>query len=38
MPEMRLNPARKTLEDFEFDDFELIGYQSHPRIKAPIAV
>lgn len=38
LPQMRLNPARTRLEDFEFDDFELIGYQAHPPIKAPIAV
>ncbi|HKL50795.1 MAG TPA: thymidylate synthase [Wenzhouxiangellaceae bacterium] len=38
LPQMRLNPARKRLEDFEFDDFELTGYQAHPPIKAPIAV
>ena len=38
LPQMRLNPARKRLEDFEFDDFELVGYQCHPPIKAPIAV
>jgi len=37
-PQMRLNPARERLEDFEFDDFELIGYQAHPPIRAPIAV
>jgi len=38
LPVMRLNPERMRLEDFVFDDFELIGYQSHPPIKAPIAV
>ena len=38
LPQMRLNPARKRLEDFEFDDFELTGYQAYPPIKAPIAV
>ena len=38
LPQMRLNPARKRLEEFEFDDFELVGYQAHPPIKAPIAV
>ncbi len=38
LPEMRLNPARERLEDFEFDDFKLAGYQAHPPIKAPIAV
>ncbi len=38
LPQMRLNPERKRLEDFEFDDFELVGYQAHPPIKAPIAI
>ena len=38
LPQMRLNPARNRLEDFEFDDFELVGYRAHPPIKAPIAV
>ena len=37
-PKMRLNPERKRLDDFVFEDFELIGYQSHPPIKAPIAI
>ncbi|MDT8437687.1 MAG: thymidylate synthase [Wenzhouxiangellaceae bacterium] len=38
LPEMRLNPDRARLEDFVFEDFELVGYQAHPPIKAPIAV
>jgi thymidylate synthase len=38
LPEMRLNPERSRLEDFVFEDFELVGYQAHPSIKAPIAV
>lgn len=38
LPEMRLNAERRRLEDFVFDDFELVGYQAHPSIKAPIAV
>lgn len=37
-PKMRLNPERRRLEDFVYEDFELLGYQSHPAIKAPIAV
>lgn len=37
-PIMRLNPERTRIEDFVFEDFELIDYQSHPAIKAPIAV
>ena len=38
LPEMRLNPAIKKITDFTFADFELIGYDPHPSIKAPIAV
>jgi thymidylate synthase len=37
-PTMRLNTERTRLEDFVFEDFELIDYQSHPAIRAPIAV
>ncbi len=37
-PQMRLNPARRRLEDFVYEDFELVGYDPHPAIKAPIAV
>ena len=38
LPQMRINPAIKNLEDFKFEDFELINYESHPAIKAPVAV
>lgn len=38
LPEMHLNPHVTNLFDFKFEDFELVGYQSHPGIKAPIAV
>ncbi|MGE4070846.1 MAG: thymidylate synthase [Lysobacterales bacterium] len=38
LPQLKLNPARRQLEDFSFDDIAIIGYQSHPAIKAPIAV
>lgn len=38
LPTMKLNPNIKNLFDFTIDDFELIGYQSHDAIKAPIAV
>lgn len=38
LPTMRLNPAVTSLFDFRYDDFELVDYQFHPRIKAPIAV
>jgi len=38
LPTMRLNPEVKGIFDFTFDDFELTGYESHPPIRAPIAV
>ena len=38
LPQMKINPAVKDIFDFTFKDFELLHYQSHPSIKAPIAV
>ena len=38
LPQMKLNPTVKTINGFKFEDFELIGYDPHPGIKAPIAV
>ncbi|BCP54399.1 thymidylate synthase [Kaistia sp. 32K] len=38
LPTMKLNPAIQRIEDFRFEDFELVGYDPHPAIKAPIAV
>jgi len=38
LPIMKLNPEIKDLFAFDYADFELINYQSHPSIKAPIAV
>jgi len=35
---MKINPAVKNIFDFTFEDFELLNYQSHPAIKAPVAV
>ncbi len=37
-PTMRLNPDRKDLFEFRYDDFTLENYDPHPGIKAPIAV
>jgi thymidylate synthase len=38
LPTMKLNPAVKNIHDFSYEDFELMGYDPHPGIKAPIAV
>ena len=38
LPQMRLNAAVQDLFAFRFEDFELIGYDPHPHIKAPVAV
>ncbi|MBP6908637.1 MAG: thymidylate synthase [Candidatus Pacebacteria bacterium] len=38
MPTMKINPAIKNIEDFTINDFELVGYDPHPSISAPIAV
>jgi thymidylate synthase len=38
LPQMKLNPAVKSIYDFRFEDFTLSEYDPHPAIKAPIAV
>ena len=38
LPGMRINPEVKDLFAFTFDDFELVDYDPHPHIKAPVAV
>jgi thymidylate synthase len=38
LPTMKINPAVKNIHDFKYEDFELVGYEPHPGIKAPIAV
>jgi thymidylate synthase len=38
LPTMNLNPKVKDIDKFRFEDFELVGYDPHPAIKAPIAV
>ena len=38
LPRMVLNPTVGSMTEFTYDDFTLVGYEHHPRIKAPIAV
>ena len=38
LPSLKLNPKIKNIDDFRMEDIELVGYESHPPIKAPMAV
>jgi thymidylate synthase len=38
LPQMKINPAVKNIFEFKFEDFELVNYEFHPHIKAPVAV
>ena len=38
LTQMKLNPEVNSLVDFQFEDFELIGYDPHPNIKGEVAV
>ena len=38
LPQMKINPDIKDINDFKFEDFELQNYQSYPPIKAQVAV
>ncbi len=38
LPKLQINPAIKSLFEFDYPDFTLTNYQAHPAIKAPIAV
>ncbi len=38
LPQMKINPAVKDIFNFKFEDFELLNYECHPAIKAPVAV
>jgi thymidylate synthase len=38
LPQMKLNPKVKNIDRFKFEDFELVGYDPHPAIKAQVAV
>ena len=38
LPEMKINPNVKDIFAFSFEHFELVNYDPHPHIKAPVAV
>jgi thymidylate synthase len=38
LPQMKINPQIKNIEDFKYEDFVLEHYQCHEAIKAPVAV
>ena len=38
LPKMKINPEVKSIFNFKYDDFELIGYQAYPHIKAKVSV
>jgi len=38
LPQMRINPTVNNIFDFTYDDFELVDYQAHPHISAPISI
>jgi thymidylate synthase len=38
LPQIKINPDVNDIFGFKFEDFELLNYQAHPHIKAPVAV
>ena len=38
LPKLKLNPEIKEIDDFDFNDIEIVDYQHHPHISAPISV
>jgi thymidylate synthase len=37
-PQLKIKRKPASIFDYEFEDFEILNYQSHPRISAPVAV
>jgi thymidylate synthase len=38
LPKLAIRRKPDSIFDYRFEDFEIVGYQSHPHIKAPVAV
>ena len=38
LPQMRLNPAVKEINDFRYEDFELVNYDPHPHIAGTVSI
>ncbi len=38
LPKLRIKQKRASIDLYEFDDFELVGYEAHPHIKGEVAV
>ncbi len=38
LPKLKIKRKPADLYSYEFEDFEIVGYESHPHIKAPVAV
>ncbi len=38
LPQLKINPERQSIDDFVYEDFELVNYEAHPHIKGAISV
>ncbi len=38
LPTLKIHRKPESIFDYQFEDFEIVGYESHPHIKAPVAV
>ena len=38
LPKMKVNPKIKNINEFKYEDFELINYDPHPHIKASVSI
>ena len=38
LPQLKINPSVKNIFDFKFEDFEIVGYETHPHIKGIVAI